>query len=160
MVKKVDWHAYDIQDVFSRLNADDQGLTELEAKKRIEKYGYKRLCPPKGKGMWLRILEQFNNVLIYILLIAAVITGLLAHWADAGVILSVVIINAVIGLMQEGKAEKAIDAIRNMLSPTAVVIRDGKRSTISADCVVKGDIMSLQAGDQVRADLRLFYTKR
>ena len=102
---------------------------------------------------------QFHNVLIYVLLGSAAVTAALQHWVDTGVILGVVIINAVIGFVQEGKAEKAIDAIRKMLSLNAVVVRDGRRREVSAEALVSGDIVVLVSGDKVPADLRLVDVK-
>jgi magnesium-transporting ATPase (P-type) len=103
----------------------------------------------------MRFLWQFHNILIYVLLGAAVITAFLAHWVDMCVILAVVIVNAVIGFLQEGKAEKAMDAIRQMLAPHASVLRDGERRSVEGDLLVPGDIVLLEAGDKVPADLRL-----
>lgn len=155
----MDWHAFNIDDVLADLKVNDQGLDQKAANERLEKYGPNCLKAVKRKSLWLRFFSQFNNVLIFILLVAALITALLAYWVDTSVILGVVVINAVIGVIQEGKAEKALDAIRNMLSLQAVVLRDGKRKTITADDLVPGDIVLLQAGDKVPADLRLFQTK-
>jgi magnesium-transporting ATPase (P-type) len=107
----------------------------------------------------LRFLLQFHNVLIYVLLASAGVTALLAHWVDTSVIVGVVVINAFIGFIQEGKAEKAMDAIRRMLSPEATVLREGNREVIPAQALVPGDIVLLQSGDKVPADLRLLNVK-
>ncbi|MDO9466670.1 MAG: cation-transporting P-type ATPase, partial [Thiobacillus sp.] len=106
-----------------------------------------------------RLLLQFHNVLIYVLLAAGVITALLGHWLDSGVIFGVVVINAVIGFIQEGRAEEALDAIRDMLSPHAIVTRAGERHEIPAEDLVPGDIVHLASGDRVPADLRLIDIK-
>ena len=103
----------------------------------------------------MRFLLHFHNLLIYVLLVSAFITALLGHWVDTTVILAVVVLNAVIGVIQEGKAEKAMDAIRHMLAPRAAVLRDGRRTTVPGDELVPGDIVLLEAGDKVPADLRL-----
>ncbi len=153
------WHAYEVEHVFKELNSDSKGLGNKEAKERRNVYGLNKLAPPKKRSLVLRFLAQFHNVLIYILLISAVVTLLLGHGVDAGVILGVVILNAIVGSIQEGKAEKALDAIRNMLSPKATVIRNGTRHTIPAELLVPGDVVLLQAGDKVPADLRLFELK-
>lgn len=108
-----------------------------------------------SKGPLARFAAQFNNLLIYVLLAAAVITAVLGHMIDTGVIVGVVLINAVVGFVQEGKAEAALDAIRQMISPKAAVLRDGRRVTIDADRVVPGDILLIEAGDRVTADVRL-----
>ena len=113
-------------------------------------------CPTcRRRGPLLRFLSQFHNVLIYVLLGAAVVTGALQHWVDTGVILAVVLANAVIGFIQEGKAEAAMAAIRGMLAPRAAVLRDGARVTVDGADLVPGDIVLLEAGDKVPADLRV-----
>ncbi|MCC3262264.1 cation-transporting P-type ATPase, partial [Paenibacillus polymyxa] len=100
----------------------------------------------------------FNDVLIYILLGAAVVTALMAHWLDMIVILAVAVINAVIGYVQESRAERALDGIRNMLSNHARVVRDGQKEEIDARDLVPGDIVILRPGDKIPADVRLFDT--
>ena len=113
-------------------------------------------CPRcRRAGRWSRFLRQFHNVLIYVLIGAAVVTGALQHWVDTGVILAVVLANAVIGFIQEGKAEAAMAAIRGMLAPRAAVLRDGRRVTVDGADLVPGDIVLLEAGDKVPADLRV-----
>src|SRR5690606_32612139 len=104
-------------------------------------------------------LRQFHNVLIYVMLVAAAITAALAHWVDTAVLMSAVIVNACIGFIQEGKAEEALDAIRDMLSLRATVIRGGERIEIPADDVVPGDLVLLASGDKVPADLHLVAAK-
>ncbi len=153
------WHALPAEDVLRRLGSRSEGLSNEEAKKRLASHGPNRLTPPKRRSALHRLAAQFHNVLIYVLLTSAVITALLQHWLDAGVIAGVVVINALIGFLQEGKAEEAIEAIRNILSPQATVVRDGRRMTLSAVDVVPGDVVALQSGDKVPADLRLFRTK-
>ncbi|TVR79990.1 MAG: cation-transporting P-type ATPase [Rhodospirillales bacterium] len=153
------WHAQPLEDVFKHLDAETEGLGKDEAQKRLEEHGRNRLRPPEGKSAFKRFLLQFHNVLIYVLIGAAVVTALMQHWLDAAVIMGVVIINALIGFIQEGKAEKALDSIRKMLSLTAVVRRDGERMEINAEEVVPGDIVEVRSGDRVPADLRLFQIK-
>ena len=153
------WHSLDADQVMKRLATRRPGLTTEEVRERLAQYGPNRLRPAKKTGPVKRFLLQFHNVLIYILLLAAVATALLEHWVDTGVILGVVLINAIIGFIQEGKAEQALDAIRNMLSPQAVVMRDGQRATIHAEELVPGDMVFLQAGDRVPGDLRLIEVK-
>jgi len=146
-------------EVFTTIQSTPGGLVQQEAEIRIKQYGPNRLTPPKRRTPLLRFLVQFHNVLIYVLLLAAGVTAVLQHWLDGGVIIGVVIINALIGFIQEGKAEKALEAIRNILSQEAVVLRDGKRRSIPADQVTIGDVVFLQSGDKVPADLRLFRIK-
>ncbi|SDB57028.1 potassium and/or sodium efflux P-type ATPase [Desulfonatronum thiosulfatophilum] len=157
--EKTPWHSFSISEVLERLESDTKGLSASEADSRLEKYGPNELPQTKGRSALMRFLAQFNNVLIYLLLAAAVITGLLAEWLDMGVILGVVLVNAMIGFIQEGKAEKSLDSIRNMLSPSAVVLRDGKKKEIEAKELVPGDVILLNAGDKIPADIRLFKSR-
>lgn len=153
------WHSHSSQEVLEKLNSAHAGLSQAEAKCRLEHYGANRLEPPKPRSLVVRFLLQLHNVLIYILLSAAVMTAFLGHWIDSGVILGVVVINAIIGFVQEGKAEKALNAIRQMLSLHAIVLREGQRLQISAEELVPGDIVILQSGDKVPADMRLLNCK-
>lgn len=154
-----DWHHIPRQDVLTAVASNAQGLSSAEAAKRLARHGPNRLTPPARRGPWLRFLLQFHNLLIYVLLASATVTALLAHWVDSSVIVGVVVVNAIIGFIQEGKAEKAMDAIRSMLSPEATVLRDGRRELIAAQALVPGDIVLLQSGDKVPADLRLLSVK-
>jgi magnesium-transporting ATPase (P-type) len=154
-----DWHAFEAEEVLERLESQTDGLHEEEAKHRLEVYGANRIPPPKRRSALMRFLSQFHNVLIYVLLVAGVATILLGHLVDSAVIFGVVFINGLIGFIQEGKAEKAIDAVRNMLSSQAMVIRDGRRYQLAAELLVPGDVVFVQSGDRVPADLRLFSSK-
>ena len=153
------WHSQSLDEILTGIETSTNGLTQTEAERRLQRDGFNRLTPPRQMSGWMRFLLQFHNVLIYVLLLSAVITGLLGHWVDTGVIVGVVIINAIIGFVQEGKAEKALNAIRRMLSLDATVLREGKRKQIPAEELVVGDIVLLQSGDKVPADLRLFQVK-
>ncbi len=149
-------HACSSAQVLARLAVEPhQGLSADEAAARLARHGLNALPAPKRTGALKRFLLQFHNVLIYVLLAAGGVTALTGHWVDAGVILGVVVINAIIGFIQEGKAEQALDAIRSMLSPHAAVRRDGHRREIEAAELVPGDIVFLASGDRVPADLRL-----
>jgi len=153
------WHALSAEAMLKQLDTDGEGLSEGEAAARLEKYGPNRLPEAKPRSALVRFFSHFNNLLIYVLLGAAVITAALNHWIDTVVIMAVVILNAVIGFIQEGKAEDALRAIRQMLSANAMVTRDGKRESIPADQLVLGDRVLLQSGDKVPADLRLLKVK-
>ncbi|TAH52095.1 MAG: cation-transporting P-type ATPase [Betaproteobacteria bacterium] len=153
------WHALPSEEVQQALRTGAQGLSADEARRRLERHGPNRLAPPRRRGPLLRLLLQFHNVLLYVMLGAATITALLGHWVDTGVLVAAVVVNAVIGFIQEGKAEAALDAIRAMLSPHATVIRDGSRREIDAAELVPGDVVVLASGDRVPADLRLFAVK-
>lgn len=149
------WHTLASDAVLNRLKTSATGLTQTEAKSRLTKHGGNQLPQPARSNSLARFLLHFNNVLIYVLIGSAVTTAVLGHWIDTGVILSVVMANAIIGFIQEGKAEQAMQAIRHMLAPQANAIRDGSRLTVSAEELVPGDIVLLEAGDKVPADLRL-----
>ncbi|MDT3779082.1 cation-transporting P-type ATPase [Nitrospira sp. MA-1] len=153
------WHALDGESVLKAVAGQVGGLTQDVAAERLALYGPNRLRPPKKQTSWQRFLAQFHNILIYILLGAGVVTAILGHWVDTSVIFGVVVINAVIGFLQEGKAERAMDAIRRMLSVKASGLRDGARCSIPAEDLVPGDIVFLQSGDKVPADLRLLKVK-
>jgi len=153
------WHALEERAVFDELGADAQGLTAAEREARRERYGLNRLPEGQERSALLRFLAQFHNLLIYVLLAAAVIAGAMDHWIDTVVIVGVVLLNAVIGFVQEGKAEDALRAIRSMLSAEAMVLSDGRHISIPAEQLVPGDVVLLQSGDKVPADIRLFRNK-
>ncbi|BBU62202.1 hypothetical protein MSC49_21370 [Methylosinus sp. C49] len=149
------WHSLAVEEVLESFSTDRNGLAPAEADLRLVAYGPNSLPTAKPRGALRRLLSQFHDLLIYILLAAAVLAALLAHFVDAAVILLVVALNAIIGFIQEGRAEKALDAIKGMIEPSASVLRGGHRVTVRADRVVPGDIVLLEAGDRVPADLRL-----
>lgn len=153
-----DWHNQTSQQTLSALKSTTRGLSAADAEQRLSDVGPNRLPEAPRRSVILRFFSHFHNILIYVLLGAAAITLLLEHVVDTAVIVAVVIINAVIGFIQEGKAEKAMDAIRQMLALRASVIRDGKRQTVAGELLVPGDIVLLEAGDKVPADLRLLET--
>ncbi len=136
----------------------ESGLSADDAAARLERHGANRLPEAPKPGPLRRLARQFANLLIQVLMGAAVITALLGHWIDTAVILAVVVINAVIGFVQEGRAEAALEALRDMLAPRAAVLRGGERMTIPAAELVPGDVVVLEAGDKVPADLRLVET--
>ena len=137
------------------LHASAQGLQPDEVAARLESHGPNRLPQSPKRNVVLRFVSHFRNILIYVLLGSAAITLFLQHYIDTAVILAVVIANAIIGFIQEGKAEKAMESIRLMLAPHASVLRGGERQSIDAQDLVPGDIVLLEAGDKVPADLRL-----
>ena len=142
-----------------RLGATRLGLSEAEAERRLAVHGPNRLPAGRRRSALMRFALQFHNVLIYVLLAAAFVTALMQHWIDTAVIVAVVVINAIIGFIQEGKAEEAMEAVRNMLSLHATVIRDGQRVVIDATDVAPGDIVYVQSGDRIPADIRLIRVK-
>jgi P-type Ca2+ transporter type 2C len=150
------WHSLQADEVADKLETDkEKGLQDNEAGRRLEKFGRNEIPKGKKQSAWLRLLLQFHNTLIYVLIAAAIITALMDHWVDTWVILAVVVINSLIGFIQEGKAEKALEGIREMLSLEAVVIRSGEKKTIDAEELVPGDIVQLKSGDKIPADIRL-----
>ena len=149
------WHAMAPELVAERLGSGAAGLTQSEVQRRREAFGANRLAPPRKRGPLLRFLRQFHNILLYVILASALVTAFLGLWVDTGVLLTAVVVNAVIGFIQEGKAEAALDGIRNMLAPQATVIREGERFEISAAELVPGDRVTLTSGDRVPADMRL-----
>lgn len=149
------WHSLTADRVLVQVQTSVSGLSHHEAQARLASHGANRLPEAAKRSSLIRFLLQFHNILIYVLLGCAVVTAALGHWIDTGVILAVVIANAIIGFIQEGKAEKAMDAIRHMLAPRANVIRAGERIGIDGENLVPGDIVLLEAGDKVPADVRL-----
>lgn len=142
-------------DVLHRLGSDRAGLTAADAARRLDRYGPNRLPAPARPHPVVRFLRHFDDVLIYILLAAAVLKAFLGDWVDFTVILVVAVVNAVVGLVQEGQAERALDGIRTMLSLGATARRDGDWVTVDADALVPGDVVRVRSGDKVPADARL-----
>jgi magnesium-transporting ATPase (P-type) len=154
------WHALPVEATVSRLGTDiSAGLTADEASSRLRTHGPNRLPEGRKRGPLLRFLSQLNSVLVYVLLGAGFTKLMLGLWLDASIILGVVLLNALLGFLQEGKAEKALDSIRNMLSPEARAKRGGETRMIPAESLVPGDIVLLESGDKVPADLRLVDVK-
>ncbi len=156
---EVVWHDVTAEEALEHIHTGHEGLSSEEARRRLDTHGPNRLPEAKPRSPLLRFLAQFHNLLIYILLAAGLGTALLQHWLDSGVILGVVLINAAIGFVQEGKAEDALRAIRLMLSPQAMVWRNGRLVTVDTAELVPGDVVQLQSGDKVPADLRLLRAK-
>ncbi len=156
----VPWFAMPAEDAVKRLESDGtNGLNVAEASLRLKQYGPNRLPEGKKAGPLQRFASQFNNILVYVLLSAGFAKLMLNLWIDAAIILGVVVINALLGFIQEGKAEKALDSIRNMLSAEARTTRGGDTRMLPADKLVPGDIVLLESGDKVPADLRLTKVK-
>ncbi len=154
------WHAMSGADVEAKLRVDpSRGLDAAEAAERLKTHGPNRLPQGKKKGPLMRFLAQFNNVLVYVLLTAGFIKLMLSLWLDASIIFAVVILNSLLGFLQEGRAEKALDSIRNMLSAEARAVRDGETRLIPAEDLTPGDIVLLESGDRIPADLRLVDAK-
>jgi calcium-translocating P-type ATPase len=154
------WHAIPANQAVDMLDSNARsGLAAGEVSRRLAEFGRNRLPEGSKKGPWKRFLLQFKNILIYVLLAAGFVKLMVGLWLDAAIIFGVVVINALLGFIQEGKAEKALDAIRNMLSGEARTLRDGQTRIVPSEDVVPGDIVLLESGDKVPADLRLIDVK-
>ncbi len=149
------WHAEPVEVALELCRSSAEGLTSVEAAQRLGANGPNRLPAGKRRSLAARLFAQVNNLLIYVLLASALIAFLLGHGVDTVVILGVVVINATIGFIQEGRAEKALDAIRGMLTRETSVLRGGRRLTIPVESLVVGDVVLAEAGDRIPADLRL-----
>ena len=155
---KIDWYQLGTKDVFEKLNTSEKGLSESEVKERLSQYGYNKLAEEKEISKLKIVLDQFKSPLIYILLIAATVTTALQEYIDTGVILIVVILNAIIGFIQEYKAEESVRALKKMVVQKARVFRAGKEKEIDSSELVPGDIVLLTSGSKIPADIRLFKT--
>ena len=153
------WHAREADEALHELESSNAGLTHEGVQERLARYGPNRLDEAKPANVLQRLLRHLNNVLLYVLIAAALVTGLMGHWVDTFVILVVVVLNVAIGFVQEGKAEKALQAIRHLLAPHAVVLRDGHQQDIDAAELVPGDVVLLASGDSLPADVRLLQAR-
>jgi len=156
------WHSKTVNEVLDRLKTDSKkGISEEEAKNRINTYGENKLETKKRKGIIVKFLSQFNDFMVIILIIAAVVSFIVSimqgdnDFIDPIIIIIIVVLNAVIGLIQESKAEKALEALKNLSAPTAKVIRGGINKTINTKQLVPGDLITLSSGDFVPADVRI-----
>ena len=153
------WHDTSIEETRQKLETDiHRGLSEEEAQKRLLKFGENVLKEKKKKNLFVKFLEQFKDFMILILILAAILSVISTKgedWIDAVIILLIVVVNAVIGIVQENKAEKSMEALQKMSAPRAKVIRDGRLEAVEASKLVPGDLIQLEAGDLVPADARL-----
>ncbi len=161
------WHARPIADVVAELGTSERnGLTAEEARRRLEQYGPNQLKERPKPSFWARLREQLSQFLVLILIVAAIVsaiiglneyrkTGEITEFVDAIAIMAIVTLNAVLGLVQEGRAEQALEALKKMSAPNAIVIRDGHQQTIPISELVPGDLVVLETGNYVPADVRL-----
>ncbi len=153
------WYSKPSQDILAELQTDvEKGLSSAEAQKRLEKYGPNQFEEGEKSSLLKMLWDQINDPLIWILLVAATISAVVGEWIDSLIILAIVVINAIIGVVQESKAEKALEALKEMSTPHAFVKRDGEIKEIPAQEVVPGDIVIIDAGRSIPADLRLIET--
>jgi calcium-translocating P-type ATPase len=154
------WHAIAADEVLRRLDSNPRsGLSTTDVQRRLEKYGHNKLPEGRKRGPFMRFFMQFNNVLVYVLLAAGFVKLMIGLWLDASIILGVVILNALLGFVQEGKAEQALESIRNMLSAEARTLRGRETRFVPSEDLVPGDIVLLESGDKIPADMRLLDVK-
>ena len=159
-VPQQQWHRLTSDEILVSLTTDvDRGLSSDDVLSRLAEYGTNTITQQKGAGLLRRALTQFNQPLVIILIVAGAVTAALKEWVDAGVIFGVVVVNAIIGYLQEAKAVKAIEALSRSMTAEATVVRDGRRVRLAASELVPGDIVVLQAGDKIPADMRLTYSR-
>lgn len=150
------WHTIPSDEATKSLDTNtDTGLSHAEAENRLKKFGYNQLEEKEGISPFLLFVGQFNNVIVWILMVAAIVSGFLGEWVDALAILAIVVINAVIGFIQEFRAEKSLAALQKMAAPFSRVLRGGEIHSVSSREIVPGDIVLLEAGDYVPADGRI-----
>ncbi len=151
----MNWHQKEIDDIIKILGSSPQGFTSEEAKKRLEQYGPNEIKEKKKKTLFMMFLDQFRDFMIIVLIAAAIVSGVIGEISDTIAIIVIVVLNAVIGFVQEYRAEKAMASLKKMAAPVAIVLRNGVRTAIQASWLVPGDIVILEAGNIVPADMRL-----
>lgn len=159
MSGEIKWYRSTVEEAFSLLESSGEGISEDEAELRLSKYGFNEVEIKKKHGPLYKFAKQFKSPLIYVLLAAAILTFFLHEYADMAVIMGVVLANAVIGFVQENKAEHALESLAKMMKPETTVLRDGQRKIISSRELVAGDVVILEAGSRVPADMRIIYSK-
>ncbi len=155
----MEWYKKTVSQVLDELDASPGGLTGKEAESRLVRYGKNVLVEPPRESRFFRFLKHFTEFIILVLIGAAIIAGLLGEWVDSIAIMAIVVLNGVIGFSQEEKAERVMEALKRLSAPRAKVLRDGELQTVSASTVVPGDIVSLDSGDSIPADLRITESK-
>jgi len=153
--KVSDWHSLSLEDTLERLSVQEHGLSSEEAASRLKQHGLNQLNEAPRPGFLSKLWDQLNNFVVILLLVASVVSALLGEWVDAAAIMSIVVLNAILGIVQESRAEEALAALKKMAAPEAQVLRDGKRISLPARELVPGDIVFLEAGNFVPADVRL-----
>jgi Ca2+-transporting ATPase len=152
------WFQLDVKETFQKLKTSEEGLTDAEVKERLAQYGANIFAREEKISKLKILLSQFKSPLIYILLIAGLVTLFLHEYIDTSVIVAVVILNAIIGYVQEFKAEESMRALKKMVLPKARVLRNRKEKEIDSEELVPGDVVLIASGGKVPADLRLFKT--
>jgi Ca2+-transporting ATPase len=153
--KSEPWHALTTEEVLEHLKVRENGLSDTEATERMAQYGPNQLTEAPRPGFLRLLWEQFNNFIVMLLIVASIVSALLGEWVDASAIIAIVLLNAILGIVQERRAEEALAALKKLAAPEARVLRDGHHVTISSRDLVPGDIVFLEAGNHVPADMRL-----
>jgi Ca2+-transporting ATPase len=153
--RSIKWHQLDPKEVLEKLQSSDMGLTSEEAQQRLDRYGPNELIEKKRKSVWMMFLDQFKDFMILVLIAAAVVAGVIGEPSDTIAIVVIVLLNAILGFVQEYRAEKAMAALKKLAAPSATVIRDGRSESITAKRLVPGDLVILEVGNVVPADIRL-----
>ncbi len=154
-VEQQEWHALTPEEVLSHLKVEGNGLTSQEAKKRLEYYGPNQLNEAPRPSFWQMLWEQLNNFVVILLIVASVISALLGDYVEAGAIMAIVVLNSILGIVQERRAEEALAALKKLAAPDAQVMRDGHRLSVPSYNLVPGDLVFLETGNFVPADIRL-----
>ena len=156
--RQVPWHAQRLDEVYEAIHTSEKGLSDTEASERLRKNGRNELRSNPPKSIFKMLKVQIVDPMVLILIGAAVFSAVLQEWTEAAVIFTIVVINAVIGIVQEKKAQSSLEALRSMSAPTARVLRQGEESIVPASELVVGDVVFLGDGDMVPADMRLIYS--
>jgi Ca2+-transporting ATPase len=152
----IQWHATQVDSVFGQLGTDpQQGLTIEEAGRRLQVHGYNELTKETKTSPFMLFIHQFKNTLIIILAVATILSAIIGDLLDAGIILAIIVFCALLGFVQEYRAERALDALKKMLTPTITALRGGREEEIPSKELVPGDVIVLEAGDKIPADGRL-----
>jgi cation-transporting ATPase F len=154
------WHQLTAEEALRLLKADrKEGLSSGEAAARQKEHGFNEMTAGKSRNPFFQFLSQFRQPLVYLLVVAGSVTAFLQHWVDAGVIFGVVLVNAIVGFLQESKAEKSVESLKQLVATEATVVRDGRKARVPSRELTLGDIVLLQSGDKVPADVRLLEVK-
>jgi len=154
-VREEHWHSLTSQEVLEHLKVHEKGLTSAEVAERLAQYGPNQLTEAPRPGFMAMLWDQFNNFIVMLLIVASIVSALLGEWIDASAIMAIVLLNAVLGIVQERRAEEALAALKKLAAPEAHVLRDGHRMTIPARELTPGDIVYLEAGNHIPSDVRL-----
>jgi Ca2+-transporting ATPase len=154
-IESTDWHTLSAEEIMGHLKVHENGLTSIEAGERLVQYGPNQLTEAPRPTFLALFWGQLNNFIVILLIVASIISAFLGEWIDASAIMTIVVLNAVLGIVQEGRAEESLAALKKLTAPEAHVLRDGRHLTVSSRDLVPGDIVFLEAGNHVPADLRL-----